>query len=108
LHLYEENATTCVLLFAHPKIQHSLTNKGIPLLQRDQLTQLTINQLSVSDCWDTTTNDDTSFQKDPTYKIILDGIVLNVTTKVMKLTCGKLMKQQDWSEWNQSELLQLD
>jgi hypothetical protein len=76
------------------------------LLRWDRLTQLTINQLS--DRWDTTTNDDTSFQRDPTYDITPDGNVLNVTTKVMKLTCGKLMKQQDWSEWNESEFLQLD
>jgi hypothetical protein len=63
------------------------------LLQQDRLTQLTINQLS--DRWDTTTGDVTSFQKDPTYAIIPDGNVLNMTTKVMKPTCSKLMKQQD-------------
>jgi hypothetical protein len=28
--------------------------------------------------------------------------------KVMKLTRGKLMKQDDWTEWNKSEHLQLD
>jgi hypothetical protein len=31
-----------------------------------------------------------------------------MTTKVMKLTRGKLMKQQDWSEWNKSEFLQFN
>jgi hypothetical protein len=31
-----------------------------------------------------------------------------MTTKVMKLTCSKLTKQHDWSEWNKSEFLQLD
>jgi hypothetical protein len=103
--LHEEHAITCVLLFAHPKIQHGLTDKGIPLLQQDRLTQLTINQLS--DRWDTATNDKHAFQRDPTYKIVLDGNVLNVTTKVMKLTCGKLMNQQDWSEWIELEFLLL-
>jgi hypothetical protein len=75
---------------------------NIPLLRQDQLIQLTINQLS--DCWDTTANDDTSFQRYPTFDIILDSNV-KVTTKVMKLTHGKLMKQQSWSEWNKSEFL---
>jgi len=31
-----------------------------------------------------------------------------MVTKVMKLTRGKLMKQSDWSDWNESEHLQLD
>ena len=31
-----------------------------------------------------------------------------MVTKVMKLTRGKLMKQNDWSAWNESEHLQLD
>ena len=31
-----------------------------------------------------------------------------MVTKVMKLTWGKLMKQTDWSDWNESEHLQLD
>ena len=39
---------------------------------------------------------------------INDGGVLNVVTRAMKLTCGKLMKQPDWNEWNASEFLQLD
>jgi hypothetical protein len=30
--LYQNVATTCALLFAHPKITHGLTNKSIPLL----------------------------------------------------------------------------
>ncbi len=76
------------------------------MLQQDRLTQLTINQLS--DHWDTATNDVHAFQQHPTYKIVPDGDVLNVTTKVMKLTCGKLMKQHNWSEWNKLEFLQLD
>ena len=37
-----------------------------------------------------------------------DGRVLNVVTRAMKLTRGKLMKQPDWDKWNASEFLQLD
>jgi hypothetical protein len=46
--------------------------------------------------------------KAPNYDIVINGDVWNVVTKVMKLTWGKLMKQDDWTEWNGSEHLQLD
>ncbi len=38
----------------------------------------------------------------------MDGNVLNTTTKVMKLTRGKLLQQQDWNDWQESEYLQLN
>ena len=34
--------------------------------------------------------------------------VINLNTKVMKLTRSKLLKQDDWNDWEQSEFLQLD
>ncbi len=37
-----------------------------------------------------------------------DGDVLNYTTKVMKLTRGKLTQQKDWNDWQSSEYLQLN
>jgi hypothetical protein len=39
-------AAKCILLFAHPEISHGLSNKGIPLLCRDQISQLNIHQLN--------------------------------------------------------------
>jgi hypothetical protein len=39
-------AAKCILLFAHHEISHGLSNKGIPLLRRDQISQLNINQLN--------------------------------------------------------------
>jgi hypothetical protein len=36
------------------------------------------------------------------------GNVLNYTTKVMRLTRERLLKQKDWNEWQESEFLQLD
>jgi hypothetical protein len=38
----------------------------------------------------------------------MDGNVLNTMTKVMKLTRGKLLQQQDWNDWQESEYLQLN
>jgi hypothetical protein len=39
-------AAKCILFFAHPEISHVLSNKGKPLLHRDQISQLNINQLN--------------------------------------------------------------
>jgi hypothetical protein len=46
--------------------------------------------------------------KAPRWDIVIDGDVRNVVTKVMKLTWGELMKEDDWTDWNESEHLQLD
>jgi hypothetical protein len=48
------------------------------------------------------------FPTTPTYEVVIDGDIRNVVTKVMKLTRGKLLKQDDWADWNESEHLQLD
>ncbi len=37
-----------------------------------------------------------------------DGDVLNYKTRVIKLTRGKLLQQDDWSDWQELEYLQLD
>ena len=44
----------------------------------------------------------------PSYEHVRLGDVLNVVTRVMCLTRGKLLKQPDWDEWQASEYLQLD
>ncbi len=37
-----------------------------------------------------------------------DGGILHYTTKAQRLTQGKLIKQDNWSDWNGSEFIQLD
>ena len=44
----------------------------------------------------------------PSYELVKSGDVLNMVTRVMRLTRGKLLKQPDWDEWQTSEYLQLD
>ncbi len=44
----------------------------------------------------------------PLYNYVQSGEFLNVVTRVMRLTRGKLLKQPDWDEWQASEYLQLD
>jgi hypothetical protein len=42
------------------------------------------------------------------YNVVDSRDVLNYTTRSMKLTCGKLLNRNDWSDWQTSEFLQLD
>ena len=42
------------------------------------------------------------------YDIVDSGAVLNYTSKAMKLTRGRLLKHDDWLDWQHSEYLQLD
>jgi hypothetical protein len=44
----------------------------------------------------------------PSYELVDSGDVLNVITRVMRLTRGKLLKQPDWDEWQSLEYLQLN
>ncbi len=42
------------------------------------------------------------------YDIVESGEVLQYVTRVRRLTRGKLLKQEDWSNWQALEFLQLD
>ena len=39
------------------------------------------------------------------YDIVDSGAVLNYSSKAMKLTRGRLLKHENWSDWQQSEYL---
>jgi hypothetical protein len=82
--LYLNNATLYNILFAHPKISHGLSNKGLPLLHCDQIPQINIDQLS--NRWAPQSETPTILPKTPTHDVVIDGDVWNITTKVMKLT----------------------
>jgi hypothetical protein len=42
------------------------------------------------------------------YEIVNEGGVLNMTTECHKLTRKTLLQQDDWNDWRDSELLQLN
>ena len=104
LQLATAGATTCNLLFSHSEIKHGLTNEGIPQVNIDQL------------------NPCLSFGDYPIPENIPKAMSTNVRTiwdnkggvqewydaVTYKLTRGKLIKQDDWTEWQQSEFAQLD
>ncbi len=44
----------------------------------------------------------------PKYSDVESGNVLNYTTRIMKLTRGKLINWDNWLDWQDSEFLQLN
>jgi hypothetical protein len=58
-------------------------------------------------CWDFKTVAN-HLKKVPPYTLINDGNVLDCVNKAMKLTRGKLIQQEDWNGWRDSEYLQLN
>ena len=88
----------CSLLFSHPEIKHGLTNTGIPQCNIDQLNPR--RMFEAFDMPDIRQNSD--------LKTEFDGDVFNFVSVAMKLTRGKLMKQDDWTDWQESEYKQLD
>jgi hypothetical protein len=91
-----------ILLFSHPEIRPDLTHDSIPIVSSAPFHQQVHDQLNRH--WELDTVAE-YLRKAPPYKLVKDGNVLNVTTKVMKLTRGKLIHQEDWNNWLESEYL---
>jgi hypothetical protein len=98
--------THASLLFAHPEICPDISRRGLPIVSSAPFfTQRVHYQLN--DRWEFSTVAE-HLQRDPLYRLVDDGGVLNVATRVMKLTRGKLIKQPNWDKWLESKYLQLD
>jgi hypothetical protein len=104
-HLSDTNARTCVLLFSHPEITPDISNKGLPLMSTSDFSQLTHDQLNNRvDLLE----EGLRVLRTRAYDIVVSGDVRQYVTRVMRLTRGKLLKQDDWQDWQDSEFLQLD
>ena len=103
--LYEGDAPSVTLLFSHPELRRDISNKGLPIISAAPFSQQTHDQLNRR--WDFTSVAE-HLRQAPSYDVVGSGDVLNYVTRVMKLTRGKLLRQDDWSEWQTSEFLQLD
>jgi hypothetical protein len=103
--LYDAGTPFVTLLFSHPELCHSISNKGLPIVLSAPFSQQTHDQLNRR--WDFTTVTD-FLHKAPTYKVVDSGDVLNYVTHVMKLTCRKLLWKDIWNDWQESKFLQLD
>jgi hypothetical protein len=90
----------CTLLFSHPYIRHGLTNKGIP--------QVSIDQLNPRMMFHGYTPLTPPLRNHNHIRQMWDSGVLHYITKAQHLTRGKLIKQNNWINWNGSEFIQLD
>ncbi len=81
------------LLFLHPEIHPNLSQDGIPIVLLVPFTQNTHAQLNNQ--WEFLTVLDHLRTCKPKYKYVQSGDILNVVTRVMQLTRGKLLKQPD-------------
>jgi hypothetical protein len=93
------------LLFTHPEIRQDVSRDGLPIVSSAPFSQQVHGQMNKR--WDFTTVAD-YLRKAPQYWIVEDGDVLNYVTRVMKLTRGKLLQQEDRMDWQALEYLQLD
>jgi hypothetical protein len=97
--------SSVTLLFAHPEIQQDILHDGLPIVSLAPFTQQIQDQLN--HCWDFLTVAD-YLRKAPPYEIVESGEVLNYVSCAMRLTREKFLNQDDWSDWQGSEYLQLD
>jgi hypothetical protein len=103
--LYETGAPSVMLLFSHPELRRDISNKGLPIVSSAPFLQQTHDQLNRR--WDFSKVAE-YLRKAPPYKIIDSSDVLNYVTCVMQLTRGKLLRHDDWCNWQALEFLQLD
>jgi hypothetical protein len=93
------------LLFSHPEIRQAISHDGLLIVSSALFLQHVHNQMNKH--WNFSTVAD-YLRKAPPYQVVDNGNVLNYVTWVMNLTRGKLLQQEDWTDWQESEYLQLD
>jgi hypothetical protein len=103
--LYESDAPSETLLFSHPELLRDISNKGLPIISSAPFSQQTHDLLNRRLDFTSVAE---HLRQAPPYNVVGSGDVLNYVTRVMKLTRGQLLRQDDWSEWQISEFLQLD
>jgi hypothetical protein len=95
----------CLLTFTHPEFSPDISHNGLPIISHDAFSQLTHDQLNNRlDLLDAGPR----LRRLQKYSIVESGNVRQYVTRVMKLTHGRLFKQDDWKDWQDSEYLQLN
>jgi hypothetical protein len=103
--LSHNHSRGCTLLFSHPEITPDIASSGLPIVLKSDFPQLAHNQLNNRiDLLE----DGLQILRARAYDIVESGNVRQYVTRVMQLTQGKLLKQDDWQDWQASELLQLN
>jgi hypothetical protein len=89
-HSLETNkCLSATLLFSHPETCPNLSQDGIPIVLSVPFSQLTHDQLN--NRWEFSTVVNHLRTCKPKYDFVQSGDVLNVVTRVMRLTRGKLL-----------------
>ena len=104
--IIESGSTSVILLFAHPEVRPNLSHNGLPIVLLAPFSQATHDQLN--NRWEFSTVANHLRLCRPSHSTVVSCSIYNVITKIMKLTCGKLLKGPDWDEWQSSEYLQLN
>ena len=98
--LSRSNSPRCTLQFSHPEVNPDISNKDLPVMSKSDFSQFTHDQLNNRlDLLE----DGLRTQRKRLYNIVDSGDVLNYNTCVMKLTRGKLLSQDNWTDWQDSE-----
>ena len=103
--LSENNTHSCHLTFTHPEFSPDISHNGLPIISRDDFLQLTHDQLNNRLDLLAAGPRLPRVQK---YSIVKSGDVRQYVICVMRLTRGRLMKQDDWTDWQHSEYIQLN
>ncbi|KAL7555072.1 hypothetical protein ACHAWF_018706 [Thalassiosira exigua] len=90
---------------AMEQIRHGLSRSGLPVLTREEFSQLAVDQFN--NRWELP-EDSELVTRRARYDVVDSGNVLNYVTCAMRLTRGRLQRQDDWEDWQNSEYLQLD
>jgi hypothetical protein len=103
--LSENNAHLCLLTFTHPEFSPDISHNGLPIISHDNYSQLTHDQLN--NRLDLLAAGP-RFPRVQKYSIVESSDVRQYLTRVMRLTRGRLLKQDDWKDWQILEYLQLN
>jgi hypothetical protein len=106
---FASNPSSRTLLFSHPEVTPDILNRGVPIMSKEDFTQYTHNQLN--NCVDLHADQDSygpCILCTRSYDIVISGNVRNYTTRAMQLTCGRLVQQDIWTDWQHSKYLQLN
>ncbi len=93
--LYANQSTTCTLMFSHPDTSPDISHNGLPIISHKEFSHFTDDQLN--NCLDLL-QQGPHLRRVQQYDIVISGDVWQYTTRVMRLTRGRLLKQEDWTD----------
>jgi hypothetical protein len=99
------NRPDCTLFLSHPDISPNMSNCGLPKLATVDFSQFTHNQLNHHL---NLLNTGPIIQCAWLYNIIKSSNIHNYTTRIMRLTRGWLLQQNNWSDWQHSKYQQIN